>query len=233
MKESPIAGHEPPIAHDHLRKFLSQAIGRSTIHRLLYRRRLRPSRTVARRLLRRDNRLRSPLLQPSPQRVALEDPIAHQPLRTLAGPPRSAGPLHRHPAEPLLQELHPAGDAESRYAPSGVPWPSTRTIPSLPSPLLVSPTLPWAPLFGRGEAPIGKALIPAQLLLVMELGQQGPLKLKEYSPLFPLLEVAPAGAGAAISPGELAPGSPRPRDPDALKTLAVLSPEACRPWSGA
>jgi hypothetical protein len=85
-----------------------------------------------------------------------------------------------------------AGDAASRYAPHRAPAPSTRTRHFGPLPRLVVPTL--APLFGRDAAAIGEAFIPAELLLVVELGQEGPPEFEQAPARFP-----PSGSGASWS----------------------------------
>src|SRR5919109_4102466 len=104
-----------------------------------------------------------------------------------------------------------AGEAASKYAPSG--YPRHRPKPATSCPCRVSSCRPWSPFFGGNEAVIGKTCIPAQLLLVLELGQKCPPELEQYPGLFSLLEPPPAGAGAAIPPGQLAPLRTRPKDP--------------------
>src|SRR6266536_3145152 len=92
-------------------------------------------------------------------------------------------------------------------------YPRHRPEPSTLYPCRASSCRLWVPLFRGDEAAIGKALIPAQLLAVVELSQEGPPELEQHAGLFPVLEAPPAGAGAAISPWQLTPLGPRPEDP--------------------
>jgi hypothetical protein len=118
-----------------------------------------------------------------------------------------------------------AGDAASRYAPNGIPVPSTNTIHVVPLPRVVLPTR--APLFGRHETPVSTALIPAPHCLVVELPQEGPPELEQDTALFPVLEPAPAGTRATLSPRQRAPWGTGPEDPEeALHTAPILDTRA-------
>jgi len=130
------------------------------------------------------------------QRIAVIPPIHNQALRPLAGPAGFAWTADRDGAEVRFKARAPAGVAAPRYAPSGVPTPSTSTIYFVCLPRFVLPTL--APSFHRDETAIGKALIPAELLLVIELGQEGPPPFEQHPDLFPLFEPPPAGTRAAV-----------------------------------
>jgi hypothetical protein len=67
--------------------------------------------------------------------------------------------------------------------PREVPALSTSTIHFVPFPRFVFP--PLGPLFRGDEAAIRKALIPAQLFLVVELGEEGPPEREQHAALFP------------------------------------------------
>jgi hypothetical protein len=78
----------------------------------------------------------------------------------------------------------------------------------------------WGPLFRRDTAAIDKAFIPAPLLLVMQLGQEGSPECEQEARLLPGFAPAPAGAGTPIAPREFAPLGPRPQDPEEALTAA-------------
>jgi hypothetical protein len=102
-----------------------------------------------------------------------------------------------------------------------VPAPSTITMPCVPLPRIVLPTS--APFYSWEEAPVIKALIPVQFLVVIALGQEGPPQLKQHTGLVPLLAPPLAGVGAPVMPGLLTPLGSCPKDPqDACKTAPVL-----------
>src|SRR5712692_879125 len=98
-------------------------------------------------------------------------------------------------------------------------YPRHRPVPSTLCPCRAWWGRFWRPLFRRGEAAIHKALIPADLVAVVELGEEGPPQRQQHPGLFPLAQPAPAGRGAAVSRRQFAPRGARPEDPqDALET---------------
>src|ERR671932_2389279 len=102
-------------------------------------------------------------------------------------------------------------------------YPRHRPAPSTLCPCPVWSCRLWAPLFRRDEATIDKAFIPAQLLLVIQLGQEGSPEFEQKARLLPGFEPAPAGAGTPISPREFAPLGSCPEDPeDALKAAPIV-----------
>src|SRR5919201_4275815 len=100
-------------------------------------------------------------------------------------------------------------------------YPRHRPQPSTLCPCRVSSCRPWVPLFRGHETAIGTGFIPANLLLVVELGQEGPPEFEQPPRLFPLPEPPPTGARAPISPGQLAPLGAGPENPEeALKAAS-------------
>src|ERR671923_1131895 len=98
-------------------------------------------------------------------------------------------------------------------------YPCHRPEPSTLYPCPAWFSRPWFPFFGGDEGAIGNARIPAQLLLVIELGPERSPKLQEHPGFFPLLQPSPTRTGAAIPPGQLTPLGTRPENPqDALGT---------------
>src|SRR3989338_4684051 len=97
-----------------------------------------------------------------------------------------------------------------------------------PEPSTLCPCPVWscrhrAPLFCGGEAPVDKALIPADLVLVLELGEEGAPEFQQDTADFPVPESTPAGRWAAVFPGQLTPRRSCPEDPeDALQTAAIV-----------
>src|SRR5918998_2879153 len=88
----------------------------------------------------------------------------------------------------------------------------------------------WVPPFGRHEAAIGKTLIPAEFLPVVELGQERPPQFEQDARLFPGFEPPPAGAGTAIPSRQLTPLGASPEDPkNAFKAAPILDAWAATP----
>src|SRR5574337_1048354 len=87
------------------------------------------------------------------------------------------------------------------------PEPST----SCPCPAWFCPL--WRPFFRGRKAAIRKALIPPELLPVIELGQEGAPEIEEHALFLPRLEPTPAGRGTAVPLRQLAPRGPGPEDP--------------------
>src|SRR5262249_56111967 len=83
----------------------------------------------------------------------------------------------------------------------------------------------WRPFFRRSEAAIHEALIPADLLSVVELVEKGSPERQKHPRLFPLPEAAPAGGGAAVPRRQLAPRGAGPEAPHAaLQTSPRAGP---------
>jgi hypothetical protein len=82
-----------------------------------------------------------------------------------------------------------------------------------------------APFFAGAKAAVHEALVPAQLLPVVELVEKGPPKGQEHAALFPLPQPTPARRGAAVPRWQFAPRGARPQDPqDAFETPAGVGP---------
>ena len=102
----------------------------------------------------------------------------------------------------------------------------------LPEPSTSFPCRAWScrrrgPFFGRGEGAVHEAFVPADLLAVIQLGQEGAPEFQQDTVLLPLPEPPPAGGGASVPPGKLAPGGSGPKNPeDPLEAPAVIQPGA-------
>src|SRR5574342_30194 len=98
-------------------------------------------------------------------------------------------------------------------------YPRHRPVPSTLCPCRAWWDRFWRPLFRRGEAAIDETLVPANLLAIAELLEEGPPERQQHATLFPLPEPTPAGSRAAVPRRQLAPRGPRPEHPeDALET---------------
>src|SRR5262245_37860254 len=99
-----------------------------------------------------------------------------------------------------------------------------------PEPSTLFPCHAWfcrlgRPLFGRGEAAVAEALIPANLLAIGELVEPGAPEGQEHAALLPLPQPAPARRRTPVPRRQFAPRRPRPEDPEnALKTPARVGP---------
>src|ERR1044071_4086490 len=79
----------------------------------------------------------------------------------------------------------------------------------------------WRPLFRGRKAAIHEALVPADLLAVVELVEKGAPERQQDPALLPLAEPAPAGRRAPVSGWQFTPRRARPQHPeDALEAAA-------------
>src|SRR5919108_2008508 len=159
-----------------------------------------------------NDRFDSPPGQARSQGVALIASIGAQAIGPFAG---TCG-LPRAPTRDRVERLLKEGDfrrgrrvqvCSRRRSPRHRPEPST----SCPCPAWRGRL--WAPFFRGDKATIDKAFVPAQLLLVIQLGQEGSPELEQDAGLLPLLASPPACARTAIPAGQLAPLGPRPDGP--------------------
>src|SRR4029450_10739493 len=107
-------------------------------------------------------------------------------------------------------------------------YPRHRPVPSTLCPCRAWFCRFWRPFFRGGEAAIHVALIPTELLSVVELVEEGPPEGQQHPTLLPLSEAAPAGGGAAVPRRQLAPrdlyrpapliGTSRPSCPSARRS---------------
>jgi hypothetical protein len=181
---------------------------------------------LVRRLLmvapRRHDRLDASAGQPGPPGMAVIAPIRKQALRPLAGASGLARVPNRHRVKRPFEKRH-CRRGRRLHVCSPRRSPRHRPQPSTSYPCRVSSSRLWPPCFGGDEAPIHQACIPADLLLVVELGQDGPPALEEYAALFPRLQSSPTGTGTALSSGELAPWGTGPQDPqEALQATPLI-----------
>lgn len=88
-----------------------------------------------------NNRLNPTPDKQGPGGIAVIGPVNNQSVRSLPRASWLMRPRYRNRVERRGEGLTSAGDADSRYAPSGVPAPSTNTIHFVPLPRLVGPTL--------------------------------------------------------------------------------------------
>jgi hypothetical protein len=170
----------------------------------------------------RDHGLNPPAGQAGPHGIAVRAPIREQAVGPFAGPAGRAGSANRDRVEGLF-EARDLRRGRRRQGLLPAEYPRHRPQPSTlgPSPAWFS--RPSPPFVGGNKAAIGKACIPPQLLLVVELGQEGAPALEQRAGLFPVCEPAPTGTGAAIPPGEFTPWGAGPQDPaDAFKTAPIL-----------
>ena len=95
----------------------------------------------------RDNGLNPPASQAGPHGIAVLARSAIKRSGRLRGRPGLPGRPTAIVSSVCSRRVTSAGDAASRYAPNGVPAPSTRTIHFVPLPRLVLPTLgpPFSP----------------------------------------------------------------------------------------
>ena len=127
----------------------------------------------------RNNRLNPTSDEQRPGGIAIIGTVSNQSVGPLAGRPGWCERVTATVSRVASRSRTSAGDAASRYAPSGVPVPSTNTIHFVPLPRLVGPL--WRPLCRRGEAPIHEAFVPAELLSVIELSQEGAPQREQYA----------------------------------------------------
>jgi hypothetical protein len=122
-----------------------------------------------------------------------------------------------------------AGDATSRSAPSGGPRAIDQHHPLRA--LAVCGGADVAPPRFRGDtAAVDEAFIPAPLLLVVQLGQEGPPAREQEAGLVRRREPPPPGPGATIPPRPCTPVGTGPQDPqDALTTASILDAWASTP----
>jgi hypothetical protein len=173
--------------------------------------------------------LNTPPGQPRAQGIAVIPPVRDQAVGALPRPAGFAGPPDGDRVEGRFEERDfRRGSRLQGLLPAE--YPRHRPEPSTSSPCRVSSCRPWPPFFGGDKAAISKAFIPAELLRVIELGQEGPPELQQYPRLFPLLKPSPTGAGTAIWPRQLAPLRPGPEDPEnALQATSILNTRASAP----
>src|SRR5262249_60990955 len=89
-----------------------------------------------------------------------------------------------------------------------------RPVPSTSSPCRAWWGRFWRPFFRRGEATVDEALVPADLLPIVELVEERAPQGQEDATLFPLSEPAPTGGGTAVSWRGVAPRGARPKHPE-------------------
>src|SRR5215470_3991495 len=100
-----------------------------------------------------------------------------------------------------------------------------RPVPSTSFPCRAWLCRLWRPFFGGREATVDEALVPANLLAIVELVEKGAPERHEHAALLPLPQAAPAGRRAPVSPRQFAPRRARPEDPeDALETATRVGP---------
>jgi hypothetical protein len=106
-------------------------------------------------------------------------------------------------------------------------YPRHRPVPSTLFPSRVWSYPPRVPFFCRGETAIGKAFIPTNLFLILQLSEKRPPDLKERSILFPLLEPSPARAWAAVFFRQFTPRRSRPESQkNSFKTFSCFHPRS-------
>src|SRR5215470_19455766 len=104
-------------------------------------------------------------------------------------------------------------------------YPRHRPIPSTWCPCRAWFCRLWRPLFGGCKTAIDEALVPANLLAVVELIEQGAPQRQEHAAVFPLPQPAPARRRAPVPRRQFAPGSACPQDPkDAFETAPRVCP---------
>jgi hypothetical protein len=111
-------------------------------------------------------------------------------------------------------------------------YPRHRPVPSTSFPSRVWFYPQRVPFFCRGKTAIGKAFIPTNLFLILQLGEKRPPDLKERPILFPLLEPPPARAWAAVFFRQFTPGCSRPENPEnSFKTFSCFQPRSPSFWT--